>query len=297
MTTPVAAIAHSSTEGHAERPFKTDDPLYSDTWGIAAVDPNSRQAYWAQVLCNAATGRTRHLLMVISNGHSSCDYAYTETPFHSTQMDVTLEGWKAYRLRSTAKNLELNGVSGHEPVDFAKLLTFKDFSLGHQEAGVRTTGHIGGRAFDGVGLRDRSFGHRPMTGVGSVTSVILVSLDLRASFAANLVHGAHTGLGLAPDTKFAFVSTPAGTRFARPEEIGVRRQSDGLVAGLRIGEDVLTLTGEIGHHHYTPHWYPSLDTSVGERRILTHILRFVEGHHPVYGRMAGLVDLGVLAAS
>jgi hypothetical protein len=297
MQTPAMKTDHSEREGHAELPFRTSDPIYSDTWGVATVDPDSRQAYWAQVLCNAATGKARHLLMVISEGRSSCDYVYTDTPFHSAQMDVTLDGWRQYKIKSTPKNLELNAIAGHEPVDFAKLLTFKDFSLGHQEAGVRTTGHIQGRRFDGVGLRDRSFGHRPMTGVGCVTSVILVSLDLRASFAANLVHGSATGLGGQPDARFAFVNTPESTRFAKPEEIGVLRQSDGLVAGLRIGDHLVTVTDEIGHHHYTPHWYPAVDLSVGERRILTHVLRFVEGRHPVYGRVAGFVDLGVLAAS
>jgi hypothetical protein len=208
---------------------------------------------------------------------------------------VELDGWREYRLKSRTLELELNAVSGHEPVDFGQLLTFKDFSLGHQEAGVRATGRIQGRRFHGVGLRDRSFGPRPMGGVGSLTTVVLVSLDLRASFAANLVHGAQTGLGNEPDTKFAFVSTPEGNRSAKRDEIGVRRHSDGLVAGLRIGDDILTVTGEIGHHHYTPHWYPSIDLSIGERRILTHILRFVEGHHPVYGRMAGLIDMAMLA--
>jgi hypothetical protein len=284
-------------EGHAQLPFFSDDPVYSDTWGVATVDPDSKQAYWAQVLHNGSTGRARHLLMVISDGTSSCDYAYTAEgdPFHSDLMDVELDGWKQYRVTSKAKNLELTAVSGHDPIDFAKLLTFKDFSLGHQESGARTTGRINGIVFDGVGLRDRSFGHRPMGGVGSVNSVILVSRDLRASFAANLVHGAQTGLGKEPDTKFAFVSTPEGAGpLSNPADIGVRRSSDGIVVGLRIGEDILTVTREVGHHHYTPHWYPSLDLSPGEHRILHHVLRFVEGEHPKYGRMAGLVDMGTL---
>jgi hypothetical protein len=289
--------AYSAREGDGELPFRSTDPVYSDTWGVATVDPDSKQAYWAQVLHNGSTGRARHLLMVISEGQASCDYAYTAPGdrFHSDLMDVELDGWKTYRVKSAVKKLDLTAVSGHEPVDFARLLTFKDFSLGHQEAGARTTGHINGLAFDGVGLRDRSFGPRPMHGAGAVNTVVLVSMDLRASFAANLVHGGGTPIGNAPDTKFAFVNTPDG---ARPTfdaaQIGVRRSADGLAVGLRIGDDELTIDKEIGHHHYTPHWYPSLDLRTGERRILHHILRFVEGHHPKYGRMAGLVDLGTL---
>src|SRR3546814_14700295 len=73
-----------------------------------------------------------------------------------------------------------------------------------------------------------------MGGVGSVNTVLLVSQDLRASFAANLVHGSQTGLINAPDTKFAFVSTPDGAwSTAKHEEIGVRRASDGMAVGLR----------------------------------------------------------------
>jgi hypothetical protein len=286
---------NSSQEGHDVLPFRTDNPVWSDTWGVAAVDPDSRQAYWAQVLCNSSTGKARHLLMVISGGESSCDYAYTDTPFHSELMDVELDGWHKYRLRAKKKKLQLDAVSGHDPVDFAKLLTFKDFSLGHKEAGVRAQGEIDGRRFDGVGLRDRSFGPRPMGGVGSLTTVVLVSLDLRASFAANLVHGSQTGLGNEPDTKFAFISTPEHTGALPREQIGVLRHPDGLAAGLRVGEHTLTITKEIGHHHYTPHWYPAVDLSIGERRIFTHVLRFVEGHHPVYGRVAGFVDMAMLA--
>src|SRR3546814_4726494 len=115
------------------------------------------------------------------------------------------------------------------------------------------------------------------------SDLLLVSQDLRASFAANLVHGSQTGLINAPDTKFAFVSTPDGAwSTAKHEEIGVRRASDGMAVGLRIGEHVMTITNEIGNHHYTPHWYPSIDLSTGERRILHHVLRFIEGHHPKY---------------
>lgn len=290
---------YSATEGDGEKPFRSDNPVYSDTWGVATVDPDSRQAYWAQVLHNGSTGRARHLLMVISDGKSSCDYAYTEPGdrFHSSLMDVELDGWNQYRVISRAKGLELNAVSGHEPVDFAKLLTFKDFSLGHQEAGARTTGQIGGIPFDGVGLRDRSFGPRPSHGTGSVYTIVLVSMDLRASFAANIVYGSDRPLNGEASTRFAFVSTPDG---AQPtfdgSRIGIRRSADGTAMGLRIGDDVLTIDKEIGHHHYNPHWYPSLDLGVGEKRVSQHILRFVEGHHPKFGRMAGLVDSGVLLA-
>src|SRR3546814_10834106 len=88
----------------------------------------------------------------------------------------------------------------------------------------------------------------------------------------------YTTLFRSPDTKFAFVSTPDGAwSTAKHEEIGVRRASDGMAVGLRIGEHVMTITNEIGNHHYTPHWYPSIDLSTGERRILHHVLRFIEG--------------------
>src|SRR3546814_15543429 len=58
-----------------------------------------------------------------------------------------------------------------------------------------------------------------------------------------------------------------------------------MAVGLRIGEHVMTITNEIGNHHYTPLWYTSIDLSTGERRILHHVLRFIEGHNPKYGRM------------
>src|SRR3546814_13533104 len=115
-------------------------------------------------------------------------------------MDVELNGWKEYRVRSKRHDLDLNATSGHDPVDFGKLLTFKDFSLGHQEAGARATGRINGIPFNGVGLRDRSFGPRPMGGVGAVKTVILVSQDLPSRFAANLAPGSKPGLIKAHDT-------------------------------------------------------------------------------------------------
>src|SRR3546814_59616 len=61
----------------------------------------------------------------------------------------------------------------------------------------------------------------------------------------------YTTLFRSPDTKFAFVSTPDGAwSTAKHEEIGVRRASDGMAVGLRIGEHVMTITNEIGNHHY-----------------------------------------------
>src|SRR3546814_16969697 len=91
-----------------------------------------------------------------------------------------------------------------------------------------------------------------MGGVGSVNTVLLVSQDLRASFAANMVHGSQTGLINAPDKKFAFVSTTDGAwSTAKHEEIGVSRAYVGIAVGLRIGEHVMTITKEIGNQHYT----------------------------------------------
>src|SRR3546814_3623025 len=90
--------------------------------------------------------------MVISDGKSSCEYDYTrpDDRLHSDLMDVELNGWKEYRVRSKRHDLDLNATSGHDPVDFGKLLTFKDFSLGHQEAGARATGHIKGILFNAI---------------------------------------------------------------------------------------------------------------------------------------------------
>src|SRR3546814_20962478 len=90
--------------------------------------------------------------MVISDGKSSCEYDYTrpDDRLHSDMMDVELNGWKEYRVRSKRPALDLNATSGHEPVDFGKLLTFKDFFLGHSEAGARATGHYNGRPLNGV---------------------------------------------------------------------------------------------------------------------------------------------------
>src|SRR3546814_4108069 len=157
MSVDVKEAVYSTTEGHDERPFRSDNPVYSDTWGMATVDPDSKQAFWAQVLHNGSSGKARHLLMVISDGKSSCEYDYTrpDDRLHSDLMDVELNGWKEYRVRSKRHDLDLNATSGHDPVDFGKLLTFKDFSLVHQEACARATGHINGIPFNGVGLRDR----------------------------------------------------------------------------------------------------------------------------------------------
>jgi hypothetical protein len=66
---------------------------------------------------------------------------------------------------------------------------------------------------------------------------------------------------------------------------------------LRLGDDIITLTEEIGHYTYAPHWYPSLDTSPGERTVYGHLLRFYEGCSRRHGRMAGMVDMGVLLPS
>src|SRR3546814_3909464 len=77
MSVDVKEAVYSTTEGHDELPFRSDNPVYSDTWGVATVDPDSKQAFWAQVLHNGSSGKARHLLMVISDGKSSCEYDYT----------------------------------------------------------------------------------------------------------------------------------------------------------------------------------------------------------------------------
>lgn len=286
-----------ANEGDTERPFITTNPLWSDTWGVAAVDPDSNQAYWAQVLCNASTGKTRHFIMAISNGRSWREDAYTDTAFVSDLMDVEISGWGKHGLKSASRNIDLEAISNHEPIDFAKLLSFKNLQLGHQETSVRVTGHIDGQPFRGVGLRDRSFGPRPMDGIGVVNSVVMTAMDQSASMAANIVWGSDRPLADAASMRFGFVNSPAGSYIAKPEEIRIRRHCDGIVESLRIGDDVVSLTREIGHHHYTPHWYPSLDLSPAETPILSHILRFFEGSHPKFGRMAGFVDQGFLTGT
>jgi hypothetical protein len=269
-------------QGHPERPFASTDPVWSDTWATAAVDPDSKQAFNMHILCNSATGQTRHSLLVVSGGRAWRDDTYTNTMLHSDLIDVELDGWRRYSFKHRNRGIDI---------------TFKNFSLGHYEVGCHATGNIGGRAFDGVGLRDRSFGPRPLGGVGTVTTVIMCTMDGKVSVAANVVHGSHTPLSSEPDTRFAFKNTPEGTIVATPGEIGIRRYPDGIVESLRLGDDIITLTEEIGHYTYAPHWYPSLDTSPGERRVYGHLLRFYEGRSQRYGRMAGMVDMGVLSPS
>ncbi len=295
MTFMREVVRSIDREGDAQQPFLTEDPVWSDTWGVCAVDPDSNQAYWAQVLCNASTGRARHLLFVIGGGTSFCKYDYTDTAFDSDMMHVEIDGWRRYLMIAPGEDILIEAVSAHDPVDFGKLLSFASFSLGHQEVGVRATGHIRGRAFDGVGLRDRSFGPRPMGGVGALTTVVMNAMDQSASFAANIVWGSDRPLAGPASTRFAFINTPDGTQALHGDAIGIRRHSDGIVSSLRVGEHVITLDREIGHHHYTPHWYPAIDVTPGEHRIFTHILRFFEGNHPRFGRMAGFVDMAFLA--
>jgi hypothetical protein len=283
--------------GHPERPFQSTDPVWSDTWATAAVDPDSKQAFNMHILCNSATGKTRHSLLVVSGGRSWRDDTYTDTMLHSDLIDVELDGWRRYSFKQQSRDIDIDSLSNHEPIDFKKLLTFKNFSLGHYEVGCHATGRIGGRPFDGVGLRDRSFGPRPLGGVGTVTTVIMCTMDGTVSVAANVVHGSHTPLANDADTRFAFKNTPEGTVVAKPDEIGIRRYPDGIVESLRLGDDIISLTEEIGHYTYAPHWYPSLDTSPGERKVYGHLLRFYVGHSKRHGRMAGMVDMGVLAPS
>lgn len=284
-------------QGHSERPFVSTDPVWSDTWATAAVDPDSKQAFNMHILFNSATGKTRHSLLVVSGGRAWRDDTYTDTLLHSDLIDVELEGWRRYSFTQRNRDIDIDSVSNHEPIDFKKLLTFKNFSLGHYEVGCHATGHIGDRRFDGVGLRDRSFGPRPRGGVGTVTTVIMCTMDGKVSVAANVVHGANTPLANDADTRFAFKNTPEGTVVAKPDEIGIRRYPDGIVEGLRLGDDIITLTEEIGHYTYAPHWYPSLDTKPGEYKVYGHLLRFYEGRSQRYGRMAGMVDMGVLSGS
>src|SRR3546814_19829830 len=105
-----------------------------------------------------------------------------------------------------------------------------------------------------------------MGGVGSVNTVLLVRQDLRASFAANLVHGSQTGHTNAPDTKFAFVSKPDGAwSTAKHQEIGVRRASYGMAVGLRIADHVITITTETRNHNNTKIWQPSKYQTTGKR--------------------------------
>src|SRR3546814_4602076 len=116
MSVDVKEAVYSTTEGHDELPFRSGNPVYSDTWGVATVDPDSKQAFWAQVLHNGSSGKARHLLMVISDGKSSCEYAYTrpDDRLHSDLMDVELNGWKEYRVRSKRHDMDLNATRSEE---------------------------------------------------------------------------------------------------------------------------------------------------------------------------------------
>ena len=65
MSVEAKSFSGVTQEGHPELPFRSTNPVWSDTWGVATVDPDSKQAHWAQVLCNGSTGKTRHLLTEI----------------------------------------------------------------------------------------------------------------------------------------------------------------------------------------------------------------------------------------
>lgn len=283
-------------EGHAEHPTITTDPVWSDTWAFAAVDPDSKQAAFMHILCNSSTGKARHMLMGISDGKGWREDAYTDNYLSSELVDVELDGWQRYSIRHKARDIQLDATSDHEPFDFKKLLTFKDFSLGHYELGCHVTGNLAGRAFNGVGLRDRSFGPRPMGGVGVLTTVIMCSMDTKVTMAINVVHGAHTPPANDADTRFGFKNAPGTHYLAKPDEVGIRRHSDGLVHSFRLADDEVVLGEEIGNYVYTPHWYPTLDLRPSERKIFTHVLRFYEGYSERYGRMAGMVDQAMLAS-
>jgi len=182
--------------GHPERPFQSTDPVLSDTWATAAVDPDSKASVQhAHSVQTRQTGKTRHSLLVVSGGRSWRDDTYTDTMLHSDLIDVELDGWRRYSFKQRSRDIDIDSLSNHEPIDFKKLLTFKNFRWGHYEVGCHATGRIGGRPFDGVGLRDRSFGPRPLGGVGTVTTVIMCTMDGTVSVAANVVHGSHTPLG------------------------------------------------------------------------------------------------------
>src|SRR5690554_1424084 len=91
-------------EGHAEHPTITTDPVWSDTWAFAAVDPDSKQAAFMHILCNSSTGKARHMLMGISDGKGWREDAYTDNYLSSELVDVELDGWQRYSIRHKARH-------------------------------------------------------------------------------------------------------------------------------------------------------------------------------------------------
>ena len=233
---------------------RSDDPAYSDTWYVCAVDPVGRRAAMAHVAWRPALGSGVHTVGVCDAdpdggpGRLATEVLRADTtePFESDLLSVIVDPWRAFHVRSDALAVDLTWTAFHSPVDFGAFLDLgPSFRQSHLEAGGRAHGFVAGGAFSGAGHRDRSYGPRDMGVLGRHVWVVLagVERDVSLSLAMTRPVGAPADAPPAATLGYGIVDG------ANPERIGdgsVERALDATPVALHAGSHTVAVTDTFG---------------------------------------------------
>jgi hypothetical protein len=264
--------------GHDTRPYDTDDPAWTDTWAWFAIDTTTRSGFLVHCLGKPFSGKTRHSLLICRDGKSWRTDAVTEEPMRSSILTLDVDGWTSATLSSKAEDFEIVATPWNDTVDFGEMnADEKNLKLGHLEAGILATGHIGDLPFNGMGFRDRGYGIRTSLGlswhtvivVGSPTADIYATYSLGSTSSWPANQGAQFQIG--------HMHRDGVTRFLEPEEMAVRRNQDGTVAGVRLADLEVEYTDDYGTGHYSPQWHPDDPMFPAERSVYGTTCHFGAG--------------------
>ena len=121
-------------------PHRSDDPAFSDTWYVCAVDPVARRAAMVHVAWRPARRTGVHTVGVCDAGSSDVRRVETTEPLRSDLLDVIVDPWRAFHLRCDPLDVDLTWTAFHSPVDFGPFLDLgPSFRQTHVEAGGART--------------------------------------------------------------------------------------------------------------------------------------------------------------
>jgi hypothetical protein len=264
--------------GDDTRPYDTTDPTWTDTWAWFAIDTRTRSAFLVHCLAKPFSGKTRHSLLLCRDGKTWRTDAITEEPMHSPLLTLDVDGWTSATLSSAAEDFEMVARPWNDPVDFGQMnADEKNLKLGHFEAGILATGRIGDIAFDGMGFRDRGYGVRTALGLGWHTVIVVGSptADIYATCSLGLTSAWPTNQGA--QFRIGHIHRDGVTRLLEPDEMAVRRNPDGTVAGVRLADLVVETTDEYGVGHYSAQWHPDDPMTPAERSVYGTTCHFGAG--------------------
>lgn len=273
--------------GADDRPYQTDDPVWTDTWAWLATDLDTRTGVLVHCLAKPYVGQTRQSVLVCKDGRTWRRDVLTPDNLQSPLLSIEMDGWAEATLRVADDDTELVATQWDPPMDFGYKDLGPELRSGHIEQGIKVKGRLCGDAFSGAGFRDRGFGPRAAQPLAAHLVAIVAAEEADFFATMTLGHAMQQTLDQEPLVMLGYVYQDGKQRMIERGEVTVLRKHDGAIGGLTIGDIEVTVTDHFGDGTYTAGWDPALplDAAVARKAYRTW-LSFLGGTSRQLGRVS-----------